>query len=190
MLLNFATMGTTIGHEFSHAFDTNGVQLDLFNGELGWWNQETQAAYQERVDCFVRQYSAYFDQQAQLPLNGRATLNENLADQGGVVLAYFGRRMSRLLSQLSHRSQLPNQQERLPGAMARFDGDQLFFISYASVFCETHRREAIRQQIQTGVHSPGRYRVIGALSNFEQFAQSFRCPANSPMNPSTKCQLW
>jgi predicted metalloendopeptidase len=189
-LINFATIGSTIGHEFSHAFDPKGVNIGAFGNEIKW---EDKTPYEQRSNCFVRQYSSYQDDELLMNVNGRHTLNENMADNGGLALAYYAYRLYRTLDQFSI-DRVGDEQvqsfERLPAPLDQFGADQQFFIAYAGTFCSAERSESMRHQLQRSAYSPNRYRVNGALSNFRPFADAFHCTINDPMNPNKKCHLW
>ena len=192
-LLNFATIGSTIGHEFSHAFDTKNVKLNAFGERVAWQNRNTRSKYHRQVNCLVRHYSKYRNYQEDMCVNGRKTVNENFADNGALSHAFYAYQFYRLMA--SHPlgkvgSAAVQTFERLPGGMSDFTAKQLFFISYASTFCANQRSESFRHQIATSPYPPNQYRINGAMSNFEPFAQAFKCKKNCPMNPQLKCQFW
>lgn len=111
-------------------------------------------------------------------------LGENIADGGGINQAY--RAYIRWLESQTDLGTLQN--EILPELNLTMT--QLFFLNFGQVWCGEIRREANKNKMKTAVHSPGRFRVIGALSNFEEFSKEFNCPVGSPMNPKKKCKVW
>lgn len=113
-------------------------------------------------------------------LNGINTQGENIADNGGIKQAY--RAYNAWVREHGEEPRLPGLQEYTP--------KQLFWISAATTWCSKYRPEALKVRIITGYHSPGEFRVIGPLSNREEFSKDFKCPLGSKMNPVKKCQVW
>ncbi|KAL7294193.1 hypothetical protein TKK_0012214 [Trichogramma kaykai] len=175
--LNFGGMGVVMGHELTHAFDDLGREYDL-NGNLHqWWNNATIDRFKNRTECFVDQYHNYEIEGRRV--NGRQTLGENIADNGGLKAAYHAylakhKNMDDLLS--------------LPGL--DLSHEQLFFVNFAQVWCSAATTEAVSLQIEKDSHCPAKYRVIGPLSNLEEFSREFNCPKGSRMNPIHKCEVW
>ncbi|XP_021915643.1 endothelin-converting enzyme homolog isoform X4 [Zootermopsis nevadensis] len=175
--LNFGGMGVVMGHELTHAFDDQGREYDQ-NGNLHqWWNNKTIAKFKERTECVVDQYSNY--EVNNKHLNGRQTLGENIADNGGLKAAYH----AYLKWASTHHEELP-----IPGL--NLTHRQLFFLSFAQVWCSSSTDEATNLQIEKDPHSPPQFRVIGPLSNLPEFSQEFSCPVGSKMNPKNKCEVW
>ncbi|XP_049514267.1 neprilysin-4-like [Dermacentor silvarum] len=147
--LNLGAIGSVIGHEMIHGYDDRGSQFDG-NGRLQqWWSKKTKNRFANKTNCFVKQYGSIFDPVAKMPLNGKNTLGENIADNGGVRLAF------KTYEYLLKTSRI--QDVRLPG-LEHLSGKQLLFIGNAMVWCAKSRKEALRQQIQYDSHSPKRYR--------------------------------
>lgn len=176
--LNLGAIGVVIGHEITHAFDDSGSQYDEVGNLHNWWDEETKAEFNKKVQCFIEQYSNYTDPLAGKPINGSTTIGENIADNGGLRQAY------RALQNYKGSKQL------LPASMKTFTSEQLFFLSFANVWCTNIRREALINQIETDPHSPGKYRVWGSVSNSEGFAKAFNCKEGSNMSRDSKCILW
>ncbi|KAH9521785.1 hypothetical protein DERF_005415 [Dermatophagoides farinae] len=175
--ITFGSIGMILGHEMTHAFDNSGQLYDE-HGELrNWWTNNTRKLFAEKADCFVDQYSNFSINSAKV--NGVQTLAENIADNGGLREAY------RAFKTFKHENNL-----RLPGAMSKYTQDQLFFISFAHMWCTNMDQNAAINLINTSVHSPPSVRVQGSLANFEQFAHTFNCSSNTTMNPERKCVLW
>jgi endothelin-converting enzyme/putative endopeptidase len=173
--LNYGGAGAVIGHELTHGFDDQGRQFDAAGNLKDWWTAEDAKAFESRAGCFVDQYAAYtaIDD---VKLNGKLTLGENTADNGGLRLA--------LMAYLASSA----------GATARpvdgFTPEQRVFLGWAQVWCESRRPAYERLQAQTNPHSPGRYRVNGVVSNMPEFQKAFSCPAGAPMVSQKSCRVW
>ncbi|XP_072471375.1 phosphate-regulating neutral endopeptidase PHEX isoform X1 [Notamacropus eugenii] len=181
--LSYGAIGVIVGHEFTHGFDNNGKKYDK-NGNLDpWWSTESEEKFKEKTKCMVNQYSSYYWKKAGLNVKGKRTLGENIADNGGLREAF------RAYRKWINDKRQGVEEDLLPGV--KFTNNQLFFLSYAHVRCNSYRPEAAREQIQIGAHSPPQFRVNGAVSNFEEFQKAFNCPVNSTMNRGTEsCRLW
>jgi predicted metalloendopeptidase len=177
--LNFGAIGGVIGHEITHGFDDQGRQFDVEGNLQDWWEEETKTQFVEKAKCIIDQYSGYKSVQVNMSLNGITTQGENIADNGGIKEAYDG-----------YERWVKDHQEEdlLPGL--NFTSQQLFWISWGQVWCSKYRDPALRNQIQTGAHSPGEFRINGPMSNSPQFAKAFDCPVGSRMNPSQRCSVW
>uniref|UniRef100_A0A4X2KZ37 Phosphate regulating endopeptidase X-linked n=1 Tax=Vombatus ursinus TaxID=29139 RepID=A0A4X2KZ37_VOMUR len=181
--LSYGAIGVIVGHEFTHGFDNNGRKYDK-NGNLDpWWSTDSEEKFKEKTKCMVNQYSSYYWKKAGLNVKGKRTLGENIADNGGLREAF------RAYRKWINDKRQGVEEDLLPGI--KFTNNQLFFLSYAHVRCNSYRPEAAREQIQIGAHSPPQFRVNGAVSNFEEFQKAFNCPVNSTMNRGTEsCRLW
>ncbi|XP_078002260.1 phosphate-regulating neutral endopeptidase PHEX [Phascolarctos cinereus] len=181
--LSYGAIGVIVGHEFTHGFDNNGKKYDK-NGNLDpWWSTDSEEKFKEKTKCMVSQYSSYYWKKAGLNVKGKRTLGENIADNGGLREAF------RAYRKWINDKRQGVEEDLLPGV--KFTNNQLFFLSYAHVRCNSYRPEAAREQIQIGAHSPPQFRVNGAVSNFEEFQKAFNCPVNSTMNRGTEsCRLW
>ncbi|XP_063976268.1 neprilysin-4-like isoform X2 [Diachasmimorpha longicaudata] len=180
--INYGAMGAIMGHELTHGFDDQGRRYDE-NGNLRqWWSNETLRHYYEKVECIINQYSSYHlpELSNNFTINGINTQSENIADNGGIREAY--RAYQRLKSRGLKKQALPG--------LSDYSQDQLFFLGFAQVWCGNYTNGALKSKIIEGVHSPNHFRVIGTLSNNEQFAKAWNCPVGSPMNPPHKCILW
>uniref|UniRef100_A0A0P6EFD4 Neutral endopeptidase n=1 Tax=Daphnia magna TaxID=35525 RepID=A0A0P6EFD4_9CRUS len=182
--LNYGAIGVVIGHEITHGFDHNGHKSDKKGHERSWWTNHTLAEFYKRKQCIIDQYSNYTIPELEgtdaFHVNGTNTQGENIADNGGLREAF--RAYQNYIS-----SNGP--EKRLPG-LEQYTPEQIFFLSYANVWCSEQTPESLEYQILYGVHSPGRYRVIGPLSNSVDFVQHFQCPVDSPMNRPEKCTVW
>ncbi len=173
---NLGAMGMVVGHVLTHGFDDQGAQYDDAGNLKDWWEAGTQEAFKSRTKCVDDQYSAY----EVLPgakINGQLTLGENIADAGGVKLAFQAYR--------SMRSAAPEEQ-----IAEGFTEDQQFFISTGQIWCAKYRDEAAKLQVQTDPHSHPRYRVNGPLSHLPEFARAFQCKPGSKMVASKSCAVW
>uniref|UniRef100_A0A1W7RA39 Neprilysin n=1 Tax=Hadrurus spadix TaxID=141984 RepID=A0A1W7RA39_9SCOR len=177
--LNFASMGSVIGHEITHGFDDEGSQYDAEGNLENWWPSEVRNRFINESQCFVEQYENYTEPITGMKLKGKNTLGENIADNGGIREAFKAYKSA--TAETRRHVTLPN---------LDLTPDQLFFVNYAYVWCSNERKEFLQNMIQYNSHSPARYRVQGPCSNFEEFSKTFDCSADSTMNPEHKCLLW
>ncbi|XP_054155680.1 neprilysin-2-like, partial [Oppia nitens] len=182
--LNYGALAKTAGHEIIHGFDSHGRHFDG-NGNVNyWWLAATDRRYRQKAQCFIRQYGDYYvGGDIQLSVNGQRTQAENIADNGGIKLAF------RAYRQWLMRTGSRQQQEPLLPAL-NYTGEQLFWISYGVHYCSKHNRDSLRNLLLKDSHTPKKYRINGALSNSPEFSETFNCPQGSPMNPINKCSLW
>ncbi|CAB3362237.1 Hypothetical predicted protein [Cloeon dipterum] len=183
--LNYGSIGVIIGHEITHGFDDMGRQNDMNGNLVQWWTPETEYSYLEKALCIVDQYDHFRVPELDELLATKATMNgvntqgENIADNGGLEQSFEA-------YQLFVSENGPEQ--KLPGL--DYTPEQIFFIGYASVWCESSSPESLLHEVLSNPHSPHRHRVNGPLSNSLQFAKIWQCKTNSPMNPENKCQVW
>ncbi|XP_065582225.1 endothelin-converting enzyme homolog isoform X2 [Artemia franciscana] len=176
--LNFGGMGVVVGHELTHAFDDQGREFDK-NGDMKpWWNNETITKFQQRADCIADQYSSYSVNDEMV--SGKQTIGENIADNGGLKAAFHA--YQRWVKRMDI------QERKLPGL--NFTAPQLFFLSFAQVWCSSSTKQASHLQILEDPHSPSQIRVRGSLSNLPEFSETFNCKKGSTMNPPEKCEVW
>ncbi|XP_054267069.1 neprilysin-2-like [Macrosteles quadrilineatus] len=175
--VNYAAIGFFMAHEITHGFDDQGSQFD-FNGDLKeWWTEGSRNIFNEKKRCFIDQYSNFVDSKTSLHLNGINTQGENLADNGGIKLAYRAYKRLNL------------NEPRLPG-LQNYTQDQLFMLSMATMWCTRYRPQILKLTITSDVHSPAEFRVNGPLKNFPEFSKIFRCSDNDAMNPRHRCVVW
>jgi putative endopeptidase len=174
--VNLGAMGMIVGHELTHGFDDEGSQFTAEGNMQSWWSPEVGHRYEEKTQCLVEQYEKY-EVQPGLHLNGKLTLGENIADNGGVKLAFRAyRELRREATELTEAD--------------GFSEDQQFFLAFAQAWC-TRNREAFEKLLaKTDPHSPPHFRVIGPLSNLPEFAEAFSCKPGTPMNPVKRCEVW
>jgi predicted metalloendopeptidase len=174
--LNYGAIGHVIGHEISHGFDDQGAQYDSEGNLHNWWGEEAKKTFEEKAECFVNQYGSIKVPEVDMNLNGKNTLGENIADNGG------------LHQSLSAYRSLVDLEGKLPDL--DYTTDQLYFVSNANLWCGLIRNEELRNRILTDPHSPAKYRVNVPISNNERFAEVFQCEKGTPMSPENRCELW
>ncbi|KAL8702218.1 MAG: hypothetical protein Q9201_004522 [Fulgogasparrea decipioides] len=175
--ISYGPFGSISGHELTHAFDSNGRHYDENGNYTDWWNEQTVQAFKERAECFVDQYSNFtiLDPQGKkLHVNGRLTLGENIADAGGLTAAFHA------WKEIEKKE--PGQ--LLPG-LQHFTKEQIFFITYPSLFCGKIRQESAVNRIYKDPHSPPWARILGTTANSREFREAFKCPKKEPA-----CELW
>ncbi|XP_055852760.1 neprilysin-4-like [Episyrphus balteatus] len=179
--LNYGAIGMFMGHEIIHGFDDIGRNFDSEGNTFEWWSPKAIVHFKEKQKCFLKQYENFSKEDQSF--KSIATISENLADNGGLRLAY--KAYSKIKQQMDP-STLKD--ETFPDMT--FNEDQLFFLSFAQTFCAATRPEALIESKSYEAHSPEKYRILGALMNFEKFSETFQCPVGSRFNPSEKCRLW
>jgi len=156
--VNFGSIGAVIGHELTHGFDDQGSKYGADGNLKSWWTNEDRIQFEKRTQKLVAQYNGY-KMLDSIPINGALTLGENIADFGGLTIAYEALKMYKA------KNAMP--------VINGFTPEQRFFIGFAQVWKNNARPETIRQLIMTDPHSPGEYRVIGTLSNMPSFFEAF-----------------
>ncbi|MCC6215082.1 MAG: M13 family metallopeptidase [Polyangiaceae bacterium] len=174
--VNMGAMGMVVGHELTHGFDDEGSQFDAAGNLRDWWPAAVRSRFEEETQCMQRQYSAY-EALPGVHLDGRLTLGENIADNGGVKLAYS-----------AYRAMRADAPEEL--SAEGLSEDQQFFVATGQIWCAKARDEYARMAAQVDPHSAPRFRVNGALANSPDFAHAFSCPAGAPMRPAQRCAVW
>jgi len=172
---NYGDTGGTIGHELTHGFDDEGRQFDAHGNLRDWWTPEDEKEFVKRASCISDQYSSYtiIDD---IKINGKLTLGEDVADLGGLILAY-----------MAWRDDVKDQKlESIEG----FTPEQRFFIGYGQSWCGSTRDETKRLRATVDPHSPEKYRTNGVVSNMPQFQEAFHCKAGSPMVNPNRCRVW
>jgi len=174
---NYGGIGATIGHEISHGFDDQGRKYDAQGNLRDWWTADDATRFGELAARIERQYSAYTVLDG-LALNGKQTLGENIADLGGVSIAYEALQLAL--------------QGKPREIIDGFTPEQRFFLGWAQARRQTWRDQALRLQVQTGVHSPGEFRVNGPLSNMPEFAAAWGCKDGDRMvrNAAEQAGIW
>ncbi|EYC05980.1 hypothetical protein Y032_0079g1286 [Ancylostoma ceylanicum] len=192
--IKYGGIGLIAGHELIHGFDDQGVQWGpkgtLSYPEkncIGWMDEQSTKGFQRLAQCVIDEYNTFcpLDNRTYTPncVNGANTQGENIADNGGIHAAFRAYRTHITLN--GPDPQLP---DRLFG---QFTHDQLFFLSFAQVWCEKRRvDDKLYQQLMVDVHSPAMYRVFGTLQNYPDFRVAFNCPLNSRYAPKDHCNVW
>nr|AOT86842.1 neprilysin [Petromyzon marinus] len=180
MSLNFGGIGMVIGHEIIHGFDDSGRNFDKDGNLVDWWSAESAKNFKQKSQCIIDQYGNFqWDLAGGQNLSGINTLGENIADNGGIRQAYE-----------AYMAWVKDNGEELPLPGLHLSHQQLFFLNFAQVWCGDYRPEYASNSIKTDVHSPGKFRVIGSLQNFEKFSEAYQCKASDAMNPRSKCHVW
>jgi putative endopeptidase len=184
--VNFGGIGAVIGHELTHGFDDQGRKFDPKGDLRDWWTPADARAFDQRVSCVDEEYSA-FEPLPGLHIRGKLTLGENTADNGGVRVAM---RALHNTEAADGKSGKGGAQEVSGKVINGFTPEQRLFIGYGQIWCENQTDAALRQQVQTNPHSPGRFRVIGVVQNSEDFAKAFSCKAGQKMVSQNACRVW
>lgn len=174
--VNYGAIGMVMGHELTHGFDDEGRQFDGLGNLRDWWTKTSGAEFEKRAQCVVEQYGGYTAIEDK-KLNGKLTLGENIADIGGIKLAYA-----------AYKAQRKGPTQKIAGSA--YTDDQLFFLGYAQAWCGKRRDEEERMRVVTDPHSPPRFRVNGPLSDNADFAAAFQCAPGAPMAPKNACSVW
>jgi len=175
---DYGHIGAIVGHELTHGFDDQGRKFDA-NGNLSdWWTAEDGKKFEEKADCEVKEYSNFVAVD-DVKVNGKLTLGENTADNGGLRLAYIA-----FLADAKRKNiDLTQKQDG-------YTPVQQFFLGYGQNWCGATRPEQLRVQVQTDPHSPRQFRLDGAIQNMPEFGQAFGCKVGQPMMPKNYCRVW
>jgi endothelin-converting enzyme/putative endopeptidase len=172
---NYGNTGGTIGHELTHGFDDEGRQFDAKGNLKDWWTKKDAAEFVKRAACISDQYSGYTVVD-EVKINGKLTMGEDVADLGGLILAYKAWKSATVGKQLA--------------PIDGFTPEQRFFIGFAQWDCGEERPESKRANAITNPHSPEEYRINGVVSNMPEFAKAFSCKAGQPMVRQNACRVW
>jgi putative endopeptidase len=182
--VNFGGIGVVIGHEMTHGFDDEGSKYDGHGNLREWQTADDRKAFTERTDCEATEYSGFdaspaHDGLPEQKLNGKLTLGENTADNGGLRIAYLA-----LLDTLA--AQGKSIDDKIDG----YTEAQRYFLSFGQVWCQNQTDQSARQSALTDPHSPGHWRTDGSVQNFEEFGKAFGCKKGQPMYPEHSCRVW
>jgi putative endopeptidase len=172
---NYGNTGGTIGHELTHGFDDQGRKFDAKGNLRDWWTKEDDAAFRERAKCISDQFSTYTAVD-DVRVNGQLTLGEDVADLGGLVLAWVAWKAETAGRTLEDRDGLTPEQR--------------FFVGYSQWSCASYRPEEARLRALTDPHSPAKYRTNGLVVNMPQFERAFSCTPGQPMAAEKRCRVW
>jgi putative endopeptidase len=172
---NYGDTGGTIGHELTHGFDDEGRKFDAQGNLRDWWTLEDGQEFVKRASCISDQYSTYtiIDD---IKINGKLTLGEDVADVGGLILAYMAWKDDTKGQKLD--------------SLEGLTPEQRFFIGYGQSWCSNERDEEKRLRATVDPHSPEKYRTNGVVSNMPEFQEAFHCKAGSPMVNQNRCRVW
>jgi putative endopeptidase len=176
--MNFGGIGMVMGHELTHGFDDEGRKFDSTGKLTEWWEPSVSAQFEERAACIEKQYTGY-EVQPGVHLNGKLTLGENIADNGGIKQTYTAYKTWEAAN---------------PGgdkpAVEGLTNDQLLFVAFAQTWCSLATPQIEQMLVTIDPHSPPRFRVNGPLSNSKTFAAAFSCTEGTPMHPKDICEVW
>jgi predicted metalloendopeptidase len=177
--VNYGGIGVVIGHELTHGFDDQGRKFDGDGNFTNWWGPTDGPEFERRASCVADEYSSFVavkDDKGEVHLNGKLTLGENTADNGGLKLAYM--------------SMTKQAGDKIDEQIDGFTPAQRFFIGFAQVWCENITPQRARELALVDPHSPGKYRVIGAVQNSPDFPKAFGCKPGAAMVPENACHVW
>ena len=177
--VNFGGIGMVIGHELTHGFDDQGRKFDPEGNLRDWWTAQDGTEFEKRASCIADEYSNFVAVD-DLKLNGKLTLGENTADNGGARIALMALEQMIAADPASSAAQ----------TIAGFTPQQRFFLGAGRSWCEKRRPEYQRMLVSVDPHSPGRYRINGVVRNMPEFQKAFNCKAGQPMVPENACRVW
>jgi putative endopeptidase len=172
---NYGGIGRVIGHELTHGFDDEGRQFDAKGSLTDWWSKTVGEEFDRRASCVEKQYDGYVAV-GDTHLKGKLTLGENIADLGGLRIAYAAMKKE--------------QASAPPQPPASFTPEQQFFLGFAQAWCTNQRPEYMQLMAKNNPHSPPRFRVNGPMGNLPEFAEAFQCKADAPMMRKERCEVW
>jgi putative endopeptidase len=176
---NFGGIGVVIGHELTHGFDDQGRKFDPEGNLRDWWTAEDGKEFEKRASCIADEYSSFVAVD-DLKLNGRLTLGENTADNGGARIGLMALRAMIAGDPGSKAAQ----------TIEGFTPEQRFFLGFGRVWCQKRRPQFQRMLVSVDPHSPGRYRVNGVVQNMPEFEKAFGCKQGQPMVSENACRVW
>ncbi|CAL2031977.1 unnamed protein product [Caenorhabditis brenneri] len=172
-----AGVGSVLGHEIGHGFDRQGIFFDEKAEVREWYAVKDIQTYATKTECLKSQYNAYNDPVFGKKLNGDVCLNENIADDLAVDVSWR-----------TFKNSNPSSEPKLAG-FEDYDVNKLFFQIYSVNWCSPRATHSLADQLRDS-HATPSFRINGVFSNFKPFAETFNCPAGSPMNPDKKCSLF
>jgi putative endopeptidase len=177
--VNFGGIGLVIGHELTHGFDDQGRKFDPQGNLHDWWTEQDGKEFEKRASCVAEEYSSFVAVD-DLKLNGKLTLGENTADNGGARIALMA------LEHMIADDKTGKEGQKIDG----YTPEQRFFLGFARVWCEKRRPEVARVRVLTDPHSPGKYRVDGVVQNMPEFQKAWGCKSGQPMVAENACHVW
>ncbi len=175
--INYGGIGMVIGHEMTHGFDDQGAQYDYKGNMRNWWGEGDSTKFRAKTNSIVKQYSAY-TLFGNVHINGELTQGENIADIGGLAIAYDAFKMTK--------------QGKDTTKINGFTPDQRFLLSYAQIWRIVNNEETMRTRLQTDPHSPEMYRINGPLVHFDPFYAAFNVKEGGAMyvKPADRARIW
>jgi putative endopeptidase len=186
--VNFGGIGVVIGHEMTHGFDDQGSKYDLHGNVRTWFTPEDLTQFQAKTGCIADEYSGFEVAPGQ-KLNGKLTLGENTADNGGIRIAFQA--LQETIAADPAKALAGYNSDKL--STAEKDGytpAQRFFIGFGQVWCTNQTEQSARVLAKTDPHSTGEWRTNGTVQNFDQFGKAFGCKVGQPMMPASSCRVW
>jgi endothelin-converting enzyme/putative endopeptidase len=177
--VNFGAIGLVIGHELTHGFDDQGRKFDAQGNMRDWWTEQDAKEFEKRASCIADEYGNFVSVD-DLKLNGKLTLGENTADNGGARISFNA------LESLMARDPTGKAAQKIDG----YTPEQRFFLGFARVWCEQRRPEFARSAVLTDPHSPGKYRVNGTVQNMPEFQKAWGCKTGQLMVAANACRVW
>jgi endothelin-converting enzyme/putative endopeptidase len=175
--INFGAIGSVIGHELTHGFDDQGRKFDPQGNLRDWWTEADGKEFEKRASCIADEYSG-FTAVDDLKLNGRLTLGENTADNGGARIALMALKV--MLAETGKAD------EKIDG----YTPEQRYFLGMGRAWCDQRRPEFSRTLVTVDPHSPGRFRINGVVQNMPEFQQAWGCKAGQAMVKENACRVW
>ena len=176
---NFGGIGIVIGHELTHGFDDQGRKFDPQGNLRDWWTAQDGTEFEKRASCIADEYGNFVAVD-DLKLNGKLTLGENTADNGGARIALMALEQMMADNPTSAVAQTSN----------GYTPQQRFFLGFGRAWCEKRRPEYSRMLVSVDPHSPGKYRVNGVVQNMPEFQKAFNCKAGQAMVRENACRVW
>jgi len=173
--VNYGGIGAVIGHELTHGFDDQGRKYDAQGNLRDWWTKDDAVEFEKRAQCLIDEYSK-FETVPGVHLNGKLTLGENTADNGGLRLAFMA-----LMDSMDGKESAP---------IDGFTPAQRLFLGFGQIWCQNQTPETARLLAQTDPHSSGRYRANGTVQNMPEFHKAFACKLGQPMVAAPACRVW
>lgn len=177
--INYGGIGAVIGHELTHGFDDQGRKFDAEGNLKDWWSDADGKEFEKRASCIADEYAQFVavrDPPNDVMLNGKLTLGENTADNGGLRIALMA-----LRDMVAGKRQEP---------IDGYTPEQRVFLGFAGIWCQNQTKEHARTQALTDPHSLGQYRVNGVVQNMPEFQTAFSCKADQPMVRKNPCRVW
>jgi endothelin-converting enzyme/putative endopeptidase len=177
--VNMGAIGVVIGHELTHGFDDQGRKFDPQGNLRDWWTEQDGKEFEKRASCVANEYGNFVAID-DLKLNGKLTLGENTADNGGARIAFAA--LEKMI-----------EQDKTGKAAQKIDDytpEQRFFLGFGRVWCQKRRPELSRMLVTVDPHSPGKYRINGVVQNMPEFQKTWGCKAGQPMVAANACRVW